>query len=431
MMTREVRKHFPLERRERVVLITDTFFDINGVSATIRRMIAEARRREIDFTVIACVSAEEHAERLAQPGIRELVDAGRLKLLTSVVSMKFPEYEGMQVHIPPFLDLVKFLQESAFTKMQISTPGVMGLAGLAAAKMLQMETASTYHTAIPEYVEQYTRDITLEAWAWRYMILFYHLVDEVLVPSKYIARLLHKRGLRNRKLLTLDRWVDPERFHPDKRQAGYWRKWGIENEDELVKFVYIGRLGVEKNLALVAEAYRRLHATHADAHLILIGDGPHRKELTRLLDGLPVTFTGFLDGDELPVAIASADAKLFPSCTDTWGNAPLEAQACGLPVVVSEIGGPAELMLPGVTGLRIRGHSAEALHEAMVQLMDADTRRTMGESARQFIERERVDEPFTAVFDSAEYRRRVRSLERDTAERAAPMMMRILDLEVA
>jgi glycosyltransferase involved in cell wall biosynthesis len=253
----------------------------------------------------------------------------------------------------------------------------------------------------------------------------------VLVPSKYIAKLLHKRGLRNRKILTLDRWVDPERFHPAKRQAGYWKKWGLMNEDERVKFVYIGRLGVEKSLALMAEAYRRLRMTRDDAHLILIGDGPYRQELTRLLDGLPVTFTGFLEGDELPVAIASADAKLFPSCTDTWGNAPLEAQASGLPVVVSEIGGPAELMLPGETGLRIPGHSAEALHEAMVQLMDGERRRQMGERARHFIERERVDEPFTAVFDSAEYRRRVRSLEGDTAERGAPMMMRILDLEVA
>jgi glycosyltransferase involved in cell wall biosynthesis len=437
LLTRDVRKHFPVERRERVVLITDTFFDINGVSATIRRMISEAKRRNIDFTVIACVSAEEREERLAQPGIRELVDAGRLKLFTSVVSMKFPEYEGMQVHIPPFLDLLKFLQESAFTKMQISTPGIMGLAGLAAAKTLQMETASTYHTAIPEYVEQYTRDITLEAWAWRYMILFYHLVDEVLVPSKFIAKLLHQRGLRNRKILTLDRWVDPERFHPSKRQPGYWKKWGIENEDELVKFIYIGRLGVEKNLALVAQAYRRLRATRPDAHLILIGDGPYRKELTRLLDGLPATFTGFLEGSELPVAIASADAKLFPSCTDTWGNAPLEAQASGLPVVVSEIGGPAELMLPGVTGFRIPGHSADALYEAMLDLMDKETRRELGENARRFIERERVDEPFTAVFDSAEYRRRVRSLERDAQEggdakeSGAPMMMRILDLEVA
>ena len=45
-------------------------------------------------------------------------------------------------------------------------------------------------------------------------MLFYHAVDEVIVPSRSTAKLLHKRGLRKRKLLLLDRWVDVERFHP-------------------------------------------------------------------------------------------------------------------------------------------------------------------------------------------------------------------------
>jgi hypothetical protein len=89
--------------------------------------------------------------------------------------------------VPPFLELLKYLQESGFTKMQISTPGTIGVAGLLAAKLLQIETSSTYHTSFPEYVENYTRDISLEALAWKYMILFYHSVDEVVVPSKFIA----------------------------------------------------------------------------------------------------------------------------------------------------------------------------------------------------------------------------------------------------
>jgi glycosyltransferase involved in cell wall biosynthesis len=425
LVARDVRKHFRIERPERVVLLTDTYFDINGVSATIKRMINEAIRRDISFTVVVCVSPMERAQRMADPQVRKLVEAGRLKLMDSVLTMALPEYEGMQVNVPPFLDLLKYLQEGNFTKMQISTPGILGLAGLAAAKTLQMETAATYHTAIPEYVEHYTHDVTLEALAWKYMILFYHLVDEVLVPSKFVARLLHERGLRNRKLFTLDRWVDPERFRPEKRRAGYWKKWGIADEEKLVKFIYVGRLGAEKNLALIAEAYRKLRETRKDAHLILVGDGPYRAELEKQLQGLPVTFTGFLQGDELPAAIASADAKLFPSLTDTWGNAPLEAQASGLPVVVSDVGGPAELMEPGVTGFRIPGRNADQLHDAMLVLMDPETRRTMGDAARRFVERERVDEPFTAVFDSAAYRRRVRQAKRDAA---APITMQIIDL---
>jgi glycosyltransferase involved in cell wall biosynthesis len=317
--------------------------------------------------------------------------------------------------------------------MQISTPGVIGLTGLAAAKLLQLETAATYHTSVPEYVENYTRDITLEDLAWKYMIVFYHAVDEVLVPSRFIAKLLHKRGLRNRKLLILDRWVDCVRFTPEKRTPGYWKGRGVVNEDQVVKFVYVGRVGVEKNLALLADAFRALCAKRSDAHLMIVGDGPYREELERRLSGLPVTWTGFVEGDELPRAIASCDVKLFPSTTDTWGNAPLEAQACGLPVIVSEIGGPRELMRPNETGLKVTGRDVDGLVHAMETLMDAGTRERMGQAARQFCLDNRVDEPFMAVFDSDTYRRRVAEAQAkaDAEKTQRPVSTQVLDLTAA
>ncbi len=425
LIARDVRRAFGLTERQKVVLVTDTLFEINGVSASIKRMMREAARRGIDFTVVTCLTLDEQRRYCAEPEIARFLAAGTLRIFTSVASVDFPEYEDLQVRFPPFLDMLKYLQESGFTKMQISTPGTLGVAGLLAAKTLQMETAATYHTSVPEYVENYTKDLSLEALAWRYMILFYHSVDEVLVPSKFIARLLHRRGLRNRKLLILDRWVDLNRFHPSKRTAGFWKRFGLEDEDALVKFIYVGRLGVEKNLTQLAEAYRRLRATRADAHLIIVGDGPFRRELTRLLAGLPVTFTGFLQGEDLARAVASADAKLFPSTTDTWGNAPLEAQSSGLPVVVSDVGGPCELMEDGVTGFTVAGRNVDALHDAMVALMDPATRARMGANARAFVEANRVDEPFTAILDSAAYRRQLQQAKQDAS--SLPWSRRRLD----
>jgi glycosyltransferase involved in cell wall biosynthesis len=428
-ISRDVRRAFDLHERPRVALVTDTFFEINGVSASIRRMIREAIRRDIPFTVITCLAESEHEARMADPELRKFVEQGRLKLLPSVANLDFPEYDDLQVRFPPLLDLLKYLQEGGFTKIQISTPGIIGLAGLAAGKILQIETAATYHTSVPEYVENYTKDLSLEALAWKYMILFYHSVDEVLVPSKYIARLLHKRGLRNRKLLILDRWVDVERFHPAKRTPGYWKQYGIENEDALVKFIYVGRVGVEKNLAQVAEAYRKLRETRSDAHLIILGDGPYREELERQLQGVPATFTGFIEGEALAQAIASADVKVFPSITDTWGNAPLEAQASGLPVIVSDVGGPAELMIDGETGVKIPGRDVKALHRAMEQLMDPLTRTRMSHDARVFAERNRVDEPFTAILDAAAYRRRLHA--DDTSASVTVQILEVPDEERA
>ena len=331
-------------------------------------------------------------------------------MFRAVAHLGFPQYDGLQICFPPLLDMLKYLQESGFTKMQISTPGIVGLAGLMTAKLLQIETAATYHTSFPEYVENYTKDVSLEAMAWKYMLMFYHSVDEMLVPSQFVAKHLHKRGLRNRKLLILDRWVDVDRFHPMKRVEGFWRDFGVDAN--AIKFVYVGRVAVEKNLHILAQAFKKHHDAEPNTHLVIIGDGPYRAALVDQLEGLPTTFTGYLHGDQLATALASCDVKVFPSTTDTWGNAPLEAQASGLPVIVTDIGGPAELMLDGVTGLMVRGNDVRSLQDAMLRMMEPDGRAAMGRAARTYAEANRVDEPFTAVLDSEAYRRQLRKKKR-------------------
>jgi glycosyltransferase involved in cell wall biosynthesis len=412
LLVRDVSRRFRLDQSARPVLITDTFFEVNGVAGTIKKMIAEAERRGIDLTVVTCLDEREREELCRPAEVRRLVESGRLVILPSIATMDFPQYEGLKIRIPSLLELLRFLQEGGFTKMQVSTPGTVGLAGLVAAKLLQMETSSTYHTSFPEYVENYTRDVSLEALAWNYMISFYHSVDEVVVPSKFIAKLLHARGLRNRKLLILDRWVDTERFHPKKRTEGYWRAWGIP--DQSVKLLYVGRVGVEKGLDVAADAFRTLLTTHPHARLVIVGDGPYRHDLERRLAGTPATFTGFLQGEELARAFASADAMVFPSTTDTWGNVVLEAQASGLPVVVTDKGGPHELIENGVTGLMVKGHDPAALTAALRTLMDEATRLQMGRAAREFAVANRVDDPYSAILDSERYRQAAKRAKKQT-----------------
>lgn len=410
LLSRDVRQAFDLQQAEKLLLVTDTLFDVNGVALTIRKIIREAERREIDFTVATCLSDAERAEKLqTDPEIADLVARRRLEIFPAITSLDLPEYRELQIRVMSLLEFLRFVQEGGFTKVQISTPGPIGAMALLAAKLLGLETASTYHTNFPEYVEEYTRDVSLEALAWKFMILFYHSVDEVVVPSRAVAQLLHKRGLRNRKLLVLDRWVDVDRFDPRHRTPGFWSRFDLADEDAHVKFICVGRLGAEKNLDLLAEAFRAFHAEFADAHLVIVGDGPYRERLEALLDGLPVTFTGYLKGEDLSRALASADAKLFPSTTETWGNAPLEAQASGIPVVVSDRGGPQELMEDGVTGFRVAGGDPKALLAAMRRLMEPALRARMGRLARAFALANDVREPYSAILDTEAYRRRRKS----------------------
>lgn len=417
LLVRDARKRFGVSERTKLVLMTDTFFEVNGVAKTIRRMMREADRRGIDLTVVTCLDEAERARRSEDPEIQSLLHAGKLKIFTSIFNLDLPEYKELQVRCLPFLEFLRFAEKQGFTKMQVSTPGPVGITGLLAAKILQIETAATYHTSFPEYVEHLTGDISLEALAWKYMVQFYQAVDEVVVPSRFIAKLLHQRGLRNRKLLVLDRWVDIERFHPDKRSADTWDAYGLADSANVVKFVYVGRVSVEKNLSVLAAAFAALCEETDRARLIVIGDGPYADTLRETLKGVPLTCTGFLGGEDLAQAIASADAKVFPSTTDTWGNAPLEAQACGLPVIVTDRGGPQELMVDEETGFRVRGGDAESLLDAMRKLMDDDLRIGMGRAARRFVEANQVEQPFSAILDSSTFRQRSR--EKGTTARVA------------
>ncbi|PYJ28472.1 MAG: glycosyl transferase, partial [Verrucomicrobia bacterium] len=90
--------------------------------------------------------------------------------------------------------------------------------------------------------------------------------------------------------------------------------------------------------------------------------------------------------EELAAAYASADVFVFPSTTDTFGNVILEAQACGLPVVVSDSGGPKELVVNKATGLITKSHDVEDFTRAIRALVtDSALRERMGKSARNSV----------------------------------------------
>ncbi|MBT8339263.1 MAG: glycosyltransferase, partial [Desulfatitalea sp.] len=111
-------------------------------------------------------------------------------------------------------------------------------------------------------------------------------------------------------------------------------------------------------------------------------------------------FTGYLKGEPLAVIYASADLFVFPSTTDTFGNVVLEAQASGLPVIVSDMGGPSENLIEGQTGLIYRSDDPNSLQAAMQTLLhDPDRRKAMGLAARTFVKTRSFENAFLQMWD--------------------------------
>ena len=130
--------------------------------------------------------------------------------------------------------------------------------------------------------------------------------------------------------------------------------------------LYVGRVSVEKNLDLFAAAHDRARAAGLPVRAAVVGDGVYTKTMQKLLPD--AIFTGYLSGEPLAHAYASADLFVFPSISDTFGNVVIEAQASGLPVIVSDQKGPQELVENGVTGLVTRGLDVEDLTAAIERL---------------------------------------------------------------
>ncbi|AJE03130.1 glycosyltransferase [Geobacter pickeringii] len=360
-----------VERKEKIALFTDTLHEINGVAITIRRLIETARSRGIELTVITSSPAETgYAD-----GVMNFKSIGDFVL---------PEYPEIKLHFPPILDVIDYFEREGFTSIHVSTPGTVGLLALLAAKLMDIPIAGTYHTDIPQYVKSLTNDEMLEKAAWSYMVWFYGQMGEIMVPSASTRTQLIEQGIPAEKTRPLPRWVDTAAFSPSRRNPRYWDHYGLGDG---VKFLYVGRVSREKNLELLAEAFIAVCEGGHDARLVIVGDGPYKREMEERLAGYPALFTGYLAGEELQECYASADVFVFPSTTDTFGNVVLEAQASGLPVIVSDEGGPKELMVDGETGLVIEHIGREGLVNALLCfLRNPRSIGAMGEHARAFTE---------------------------------------------
>ena len=366
-----------LQNRRRA-WFTDTLEDVNGVATTIRKMTSAGAAAGNDLIVVT-----------SRGDLR--IDDIPIKNFPPIGEFELPEYELQKLSFPPVLQMLDYIQREKFTEIIISTPGPVGLTALLAAKMLNLQTSGIYHTDFPQYIRILTEDSFLESMAWRYMHWFYGQLNTVFVNSEEYRRSWIKRGFDPAKLKILPRGLDTELFHPARRNAAFFEKFGAHNGE--VRLLYVGRISREKDLDLLAVAYRRLRDEGLPVQLFIVGHGPYSEAFAKSLP--EAFFTGYLTGKELAAAYASADVFVFPSTTDTFGNVILEAQACGLPVVVSDSGGPKELVEDKSNGLITKSHDLEDFTRAIRALVtDSALRKRMGESARNSV----IDRSWPSAF---------------------------------
>jgi glycosyltransferase involved in cell wall biosynthesis len=134
-------------------------------------------------------------------------------------------------------------------------------------------------------------------------------------------------------------------------------------------------VSAEKNLPMLAEAFGLLNRKRPNVELVVAGDGPHLNRMKEQLRDLPARFVGLQSDEQLRKLYCSSDLFVFPSRTDTLGQSVMEAQACGLPAIVSNEGGPKETVEHNVTGLVLASNDPLDWCNAILDLLDDPSRR--------------------------------------------------------
>lgn len=341
--------------RLRVAIVAESFLpSVNGVTNSVLRLLDHLALRGHEALVIAPGPGPDHVG--ATPVVR-------------VRALDLPRYDSLRVGLPVF-KLVSALRDFDADVVHLAAPTVLGAAGARAARALDIPSVAVFQTDIAGFAKRYGLGVaTPMIWAW---LRWVHAQSALtLAPSSSTAWMLRGHGIDR-----VDIWgrgVDLERFHPSQRSPLLRRSFA--NDDEVV-VGYVGRLAREKQVHRL-----RPLLDLPGARVVVVGDGPDRAHLQRLLPG--ATFTGMRHGADLARHHATLDLFVHTGLDDTFCQSVQEALASGVPVVAPAVGGPLDLVRHGVNGFLWSPEQPDTLRGAVGDLVSSpELRRTLGAAGR-------------------------------------------------
>jgi glycosyltransferase involved in cell wall biosynthesis len=332
-----------------VAYFPDSFHEVNGVAHTSRNFAAYAERHGLPFLCVRA-SAGTHTPNCVSAKVGEM---RTLDLKRSPISVRMEK----DLQFDPLFgrhaeEMSQQLLAFEPDLIHITGPSELGIFGAYFAWKHGVRLAASWHTNLHEYAARrlawLSRMLPLEmaaklesgveAGSLEAIVRFYKLAEVLYAPNEELCEMLEKRTGKACHLM--QRGVDTKQFTPARRTRG---------EDGSFVLGYVGRLSIEKNVALLVRIERELVAMGVEgARLLIVGHGDEEEMLRRELHA--AHFAGVLRGESLATAYANMDALVFPSHTDTFGNVVLEALASGVPAVVTPDGGPKFIVRDGETG---------------------------------------------------------------------------------
>jgi glycosyltransferase involved in cell wall biosynthesis len=284
----------------KLVIVTDTYEQVNGVSTTYKNLEKIAEKRGLDLKIV-------------HPGLYRWIP--------------MPFYPEIQLSVQPirlWITLNKLKPE----RIHVATEGAMGFVARRWCKWHKKAFTTSYHTKFPEYLK-----VILgipEKYAYWYLRRFHSAAKATFVTTQSIKDELTAQGFNN--LVVWTRGVADNLISANLPSKHH----------EKLRVLNVGRVSKEKNLDVLC-AYEN------DFNITIVGDGPYLETLKSKYK--KVNFLGYKFGEELADIYAAHDIFAFPSVTDTFGIVIIEAMSNGLPVAGYNVAGPKDVIEHGVTGI--------------------------------------------------------------------------------
>jgi glycosyltransferase involved in cell wall biosynthesis len=343
----------------RIGIFTNTYKpDISGVIRSISTFRNELIRQGHTVYIFAPETADYEDEEYG---------VFRYPAIKVPAKVNFP----LAIPVSPYIDWV--VPRLKLNVLHSQHPILIGEEAITFAKNLNLPHIFTHHTQYEEYTHYIPFNQNIVKTLQREVVRA-HLIRSVkiIAPTESIKALISEKYPEVKdRMRVLPTPINLERFQPQKlRPEPIRQKYQL---GEKFTFVSVGRLTPEKNFGVLLKAFARATTDYPEARLLIVGDGPNKKELSELAGQLQIAdrviFVGAVGYNEVPHYLAVGNAFAFASTSETQGLVMAEGMAAGLPVVAVDAPGNRDVVQNDLNGLLVENTSF-ALAEGMRQFLN-------------------------------------------------------------
>lgn len=368
------------KKQKKILWFTDTIKDVNGVSVTLKKIGWLSYNKNLGIRIVSSLHKEDIDDEFPPTYLN----------LPYFFEYTPDFYDQYNLRFPSILKSLKIIYEENPDEIYISSPGAIGIMGLIAARLLKIKAISIFHTDFTMEFSKILDENAPLSLIESYVRGFYNLTDKILVPTREYIKILEDRNYDVSKLDMFRRGIDIYEYNYKENGKKIIEDLFDVKSDSII-LSYSGRISKDKNLDFLVKLLDKISKYISNVILIFAGEGPYYKEFKKeCKDYKNIIFTGRLKQKLLPFLYSATDIFMFPSTTDTFGMAVLEAQSCGTPVIVSDIGGPKEIIIDNETGFVLKSGDLNEWYEKtmyIINLIKKDKKRYLQirEKARNMV----------------------------------------------